>query len=141
MAITITTADVKRKAMITTSDYDSSISALIAEMQPALEYSIADPYLAATLDEKLQATLKLGMLEIIAGEFLEQLRREVGASEQFGVAGLSMGSANQTGIELVQQGATRLAPYLKSVLPMISENSPATTSNGETVFSLEEEVW
>jgi len=142
MAITITTAEVKRKAMITTSDYDTSISALISEMQPALEYSIADSYLAATSDTNLQATLKLGMLEIITGEFLEQLRREVGSSEQFGVAGLTMGESPQRGVDLIQQGATRLAPYLKSALPMMSENLPAsTTADEEAVFSVEEEVW
>ena len=36
MSISSTTADVKRKCMITTSDHDTSISALITEMQPAL---------------------------------------------------------------------------------------------------------
>ncbi len=142
MAITITTAEVKRKAMISVSDYDTSISALITEMQPALEYSIADSYLAATSDANLQATLKLGMLEIITGEFLEQLRREVGGAEQFGVAGLTVGLAVQTGVELIEQGATRLAPYLKSALPMMSENLPAsTTSDGQYILPLDEEVW
>jgi len=142
MAITITTAEVKRKAMVTVSDYDASISALISETQPALEYSIADSYLAATSDTNLQATLKLGILEVITGEFLEQLRREVGAAEQFSVAGLAMGESPQRGVDLIQQGATRLAPYLKSALPMMSENLPAsTTADAETEFSVEEEVW
>ena len=142
MAITITTAEVKRKAMITASDYDTSISALISEMQPVLEYSIADSYLAATSDANLQAALKLGMLEIITGEFLEQLRREVGAAEQFSITGLSLGQSPQRGVDLIQQGATRLGPYLKSALPMMSENLPAcSTSDAEQVFSVEEEVW
>ncbi len=142
MSITITTADVKRKAMVTTTDYDTSIAALIAEMQPALEYSIADSYLAATTDTNLQATLKLGILEMMTGEFLEQLRREAGAAEQIAVAGVTIGAAVQTGIELIQQGATRLAPYLKSALPMMSENLPAaTTEDTDPVFSTDEEVW
>jgi hypothetical protein len=143
MAITITTAEVKRKAMIPSSEteYDSAISALITEMQAPLEYSVADVYLNDTT-EKLQATLKLGMLEIITGEFLEQLRRELGSVEQFTVAGLAMGESPQRGVDLIQQGATRLAPYLKSALPMMSENLPAsTTVDDETVFSVEEEVW
>lgn len=141
MSITITTADVKRKAMVTTTEYDSSIASLISEMQPALEYSITDSYLTSS-DTNLQATLKLGMLEIITGELLEQLRREIGASEQLAVAGVTIGPAAQTGIELIQQGATRLAPYLKSALPMMSENLPAsTTQDANPVFSTEEEVW
>ncbi|MGC8863844.1 MAG: hypothetical protein ACP5R5_13865 [Armatimonadota bacterium] len=142
MAITITTAEVKRKAMITTSDHDAAIAALISEMQPALEYSIADAYLEAISNANLQATLKLGMLEVITGEFLEQLRREAGASEQFSVAGLAIGPAAQTGIDLIEQGASRLAPFLKNALPMMSENPAAsTTSDDETVFSIEQEVW
>ncbi len=141
MPITLTTADVKRKAMVTTSDHDSSIASLIAEMQPALEYSITDAYLTSS-DTNLQAALKLGMLEIITGELLEQLRRETGASEQLAVAGVTIGPAAQTGVELIQQGATRLAPYLKSALPMMSENLPAsTTQDAEPAFSTEEEVW
>ena len=142
MAISITTADVKRKAMISVADYDTSIAALITEMQPALEYSIADSHLAATSNANLQATLKLGMLEMITGELLEQLRRELGSVEQFGVAGLTMGESPMRGVDLIQQGATRLAPYLKSALPMMSENLPAsTTVDDEAVFSVEEEVW
>ena len=144
MAITITVADVKRKAMIATSntDYDSAITSLISEMQGPLEYSIADSYLGDTSDVKLQATLKLGMLEIITGEFLEQLRREIGSAEQFAVAGLSLGEATQRGTDLVQQGATRLAPYLKSALPMTSESSSSSSSaDDEAVFAVEEEVW
>ena len=142
MAISITTADVKRKAMISVTDYDTSIASLITEMQPALEYSIADSYLAATTNANLQATLKLGMLEMITGELLEQLKRELGSAEQFSVAGLVMGASPVTGVDLIQQGATRLAPYLKSALPMMSENLPvSTTVDDETVFSVEEEVW
>ncbi len=142
MSISITTADVKRKCMVSTSDYDSSISSLISEMQPALEHSIADAYLDDTSDTNLQATLKLGMLEMISGEFLEQLRHEAGASGEVSVAGVSLGAEAQTGADLIQQGATRLAPYLKAALPMMSESLPAsTTSDAEPVFSVDEEVW
>jgi len=143
MAITITTAEVKRKAMIPSSEtgYDSAISALITEMQGPLEYSIADVYLNDTT-EKLQAALKLGMLEIITGEFLEQLRRELGNSEQFSAGGVTLGAAAQCGVELIQQGAARLAPYLKAALPAMSDSaSSSTTEDEETDFSTDEEVW
>ncbi len=144
MAITITVADVKRKAMIDSGDttYDSAITSLISEMQAALEYSVADSYLDDTSNTKLQATLKLGMLEIISGEFLEQLRREVGAAEQFSVSGVSIGAATENGADLMQQGATRLAPYLKSVLSMMAETASTSSSqDDEMTFSADEEVW
>jgi hypothetical protein len=142
MAITITTADVKRKAMIDVATYDTSISSLITEMQAALEYSIADIYLNDTSNTNLQATLKLGMLEIITGEFIEQLRRESGATEQFAAGGVTIGASSIRGADLIQQGATRLTPYLKSVLPMMSENCPdSITIDDESIFSIDEEVW
>ena len=143
MAITITTDEVKRKAMIPSAvtTYDSAISALIAEMQGPLEYSIADQYLNDPT-VKLQATLKLGILEIITGEFLEQLRRELGNSEEFSAAGVTLGAPTQCGVELIQQGATRLAPYLKAALPMLSESGAFSTAEDQKpVFSIDQEVW
>jgi hypothetical protein len=140
MAITITTTEVKRKAMISDSTYDTAIAALITEMQSPLEYSIADAYLSDTT-ASLQATLKLGLLEIITGEFLEQLRRELGNTEEFSVAGVTIGASAQRGVDLIQQGATRLAPYLKAALPMMSESSASsTTEDQETSFSVEQEM-
>jgi len=142
LAITITNTEVKRKAMISVTDYDSSITSLISEMQPALEYSIADTYLNDSGNTNLQATLKLGILEIITGGFLEQLRREAGAADEFSVAGITVGAAVQTGVELIQQGATRLAPFLKAALPMMSEAVSAISEpDTEQVFSVDEEVW
>ncbi len=61
-------------------------------MQAALEYSIADSYLNDTSDANLQATLKLGMLEMIAGEFAGAAQAgRPERPEQFSVAGLAMG--------------------------------------------------
>lgn len=149
MAISITAADIKRKAGIDSANtnYDTAIGSLIAEMQEPLEYSIADQYLADTSNTKLQATLKLGILELIAGEFVEQIRREPGSTEQFTIAGLSLGPSTATGVELIQQGATRLAPYLKCALPMMSETAcSSSTLDSDMAFqgilsSSKEEVW
>jgi len=144
MAILITLADVKRKAGIdsTNTDYDSAISSLISEMQGPLEYSIADCYLNDTTNTNLQATLRLGILEMIAGEFAEQLRREPGGSEQFGIAGLTMGPAGVTGVELIQQGATRLAPYLKAALPMMADTASVSSTSGKHLsLPFDGEVW
>jgi len=141
MAITITRADVKRKCMIPTSDttYDASIDSLISEMQPAAEYIIADAYLADTGNIGLQAGLKLGVLEVISGEFLQQLARELGNMEQFSVGGVTVGEMKERGPVLVQQGAARLAPFLKSMQPMMSESEvSSTTTDVEPTFCLEE---
>jgi len=143
VAISIARADVKRKCMIATSDTscDSAIDALIAEMQPAIEYSLSDEFLNDTSNVRLQAVLELGILEIIAGEFLEQMSREVGASESLSVAGFSIGEAKSRGAALVKQGWERLAPYLKAALPMSAECSIlSTTPDDEMLFDLESEA-
>lgn len=112
MSITITTDDVKRKCMISDSTYDSDISALISETQPAIEKRILSVHLDNTGDTDLQALLKLGMLELICAEFLEQLRREPGATEFFEAGKISIGKMYVDGEKLGGQGAERLAPYL-----------------------------
>lgn len=144
MSITITTADIKRKAMIPSTDtsQDSAIAALITEMQGPLEYSIMDRYLSDTSNANLQARLKLGILEIITGEFQEQMRRELGASEQVIIGNITLGASAARGVDLIQQGAARLAPYLKAALPMMGETaSLSNTSDTDPEFSVNEEVW
>ncbi len=144
MAISITTSEVKRKAMIPSSNtsYDSSISTLISEMQPVLEHSIEGAYLADEANSGQMATIKLGMLEIITGEFIEQLRREAGSCEEFSAAGISIGASCMRGSDLLQQGACRLMPYLKSTPPYIlSTKSISTTTDFEPEFSRDEGVW
>ncbi|MBI2843691.1 MAG: hypothetical protein HYX78_09855 [Armatimonadetes bacterium] len=144
MAITITRADVKRKCMIPTSEtgYDSSIDSLISEMQAAVEYTIADVYLSDTGDTGLQAALKLGILEVISGEFLQQLAREFGNMEEFSVGGVTVGEMKERGPALVLQGSERLAPFLKSVQPMMIESAVQSTTEGiEPAFDTEEAEW
>lgn len=144
MAITITKAEVKRKCMIPSADttYDSSIDSLISEMQPAVEYTVADAYLADTGNTGLQAALKLGILEIISGEFLQQLAREMGNTEEFSIGGVTIGQMKEWGPAILQQGAARLAPFLKSMQPMMSESAVAsTTEDAEATFDLDETEW
>jgi hypothetical protein len=145
MAITITRAEVKRKSMIPSSEttYDSDIDALIAEMQPSVEYTIADSYLGQTSDTKLQAVLKLGILEILSGEFLQQLQRETGASEDFSIGGLSVGARRDLGANLTAQGTARLRPFQKATdeLPDGAEIA-SNTSETERTFDAESmKVW
>ena len=145
MAITITRAEVKRKCMIPSSEtgYDSDIDALIAEMQPSVEYTIADSYLSQTSDTKLQAVLKLGILEILSGEFLQQLLRETGASEEFSVGGLSLGARKDLGANLITQGTARLSPFRKAIEGLSDDSEIASnTSETERTFDAESmKVW
>lgn len=111
MAITITTDDVKRKCMIDSNEFDSEISALISEMQPAVEKGIIGEHLDNTDDTDLQALLKLGILEIISGEFCNQMNRDRSETEEFRAAGISFGAKPVSGDSLMAQGAKRLRPY------------------------------
>ena len=148
MAISITKAEVKRKCAIPSANtsYDSDIDSLISEVQPAVEYTIADIYLNDTGNSKLQSALKLGILEIISGEFLEQLCREIGASEEFSVAGVSIGERKERGQALILQGSARLASFLKSMQAAPTDQPTAspvqcTIAHSDREFHLSESVW
>lgn len=130
MSITILKADIKRKCRIASTDtsYDSDIDALIAETQPGIEYTIANTYLNDTGNANLQGILKLGMLEIISGEFLQQLARADG-SGSISVGGVSIGAAPDHGAALVVQGNTRLQPFRKAIDGMFGEAVVQSTSS------------
>jgi len=138
----ITRADVKRRCMIAASDtsYDSAIDSLIAEMQPAIEHAVSDEFLNNAANTRLQAVIGLGILEIISGEFMEQMAAEAGASESLSVAGFSIGEAKSRGAAIAKQGWERLAPYLKASLPMSAECSILSSAlEKEMQFSQESE--
>jgi hypothetical protein len=144
MAITIARDDVKRKCMIPTENtsYDSHIDSLISEMQPGIEYTIADVFLNNVSDSALQSTLSLGVLEIISGEFLEQLSREPGASEAFEIAGVTLGERKEKGQLLKAQGQARLAPFLRAAPAMMDDSRVLSTSlDSERHFTFEEQMW
>jgi hypothetical protein len=113
MAITIATADVKRKCMIEGSDYDSDISALISEMQGAIEETILDEHLDDTTDTNLQKTLTLGILELICAEMIDQINRQVGETEEFKAGAILIKAKAVDGERLRREGNARLAPYRK----------------------------
>ncbi len=137
MAITITRAEVKRKCMIPAADttYDFDIDALVAEMQPSIEYAIADEYLSDTGNTRLQATLKLGILEIVSGEFLQQLNREAGASEDISAGGITIGARRDYGAALAAQGAERLRPYMKAAQQVDDTGIASTTLGAARTFT------
>ena len=112
MTLSVNTADVRRKSMVSDTSYDSMISALISETVPVIEYTIADKHLASN-DVNLKATLNLGALEIVTGDFIEQLIRDVGYKEGFTMPGITLEESKVSGADLIQQGWNRLTPYLK----------------------------
>ena len=114
MAVTVAAADVKRKAMVTGNDYDGRIAALIAETVPALSAEIDEMWLAST-NPNIIAALNLGALEIVTGEFLEELSREAGAAEEFSLPGFTLGASKAKGDKLMARGRERLKPYLAKV--------------------------
>lgn len=145
MAITITKAEIKRKCRIASADttFDSDIDALIAEMQPCIEYDIASVYIDDTGNTRLQATLKLGIVEMLCGELLQQIAREPGASESLSIAGVSIGSVPAHGAKLMAQGNARLAPFRKATNDIPDEAYIAsTTSDSDRAFDGESmKVW
>lgn len=141
MAITITRQDVKRKCMIPSAEttYDSDIDTLITEMQPSIEYIIAECYLNDTGNLRLQAMLKLGVLEIISGEFLQQLYRESGASEAIKVGSLTVGAPPEHGARLIQQGTERLRPFRKAIDGLADEPGiSVSTGDIDRAFTADE---
>ncbi len=116
MSISITTSEVKRKCMIATSEYDSDISALITEMQGAIEETILDEHLDNTGDANLQKALKLGILELICAEMIDQINRKIGETEEFKAGAITMKAKGADGERLRREGNTRLAPYRKGTL-------------------------
>ncbi|MBP5092497.1 MAG: hypothetical protein J6332_00425 [Abditibacteriota bacterium] len=114
MAVTVSAADVKRKAMITGGEQDSRVNALIAESLPAICALIDEMWLESE-NPNIIAALNLGALEIITGELLEELSREAGASEDFSLPGFTLGAAKVTGDKLITRGRERLKPYLARI--------------------------
>lgn len=145
MSISIVKADIKRKCRILSSDtsFDSDIDALIGEMQPGVEYTIADTYLNDAGNTRLQGILKLGILEVLSGEFLQQINRAVGEGGSFSIAGVTIGATPDHGAALILQGNARLQPFRTAIDGVSGETAAlSTTSDREMQFRAENtEVW
>jgi len=118
MGIVVTRDAVKRTAALSSSTYDSQIDALIGDLVPVIEYTLAPDALS---DSALEAVLSRGTTEIIAGEFLAQRLREEGATESFEAGGVRVGESPHSRADLgdpyglIQRGWARLMPFLKPV--------------------------
>lgn len=117
MSLSVPSSRVKEKCGITVSDYDATISNLIGEITPVVEFAIRGEHLADTGNTGLQATLKLGLTEVICGELLEQIAREPGALESVSIGDLALSPPPpqvwSTLAGLKRQGWARLRPFLK----------------------------
>lgn len=115
----VAVAKVRAKAGIAQIDHDDAIEALIGEHLPALAYRV-QRWALESADPGLIATLRLAAAEVVAGELLAQLQREVGGIGRVRVgdvaldldSGASRSATDPSG--LIAQGMTRLAPYLRS---------------------------
>lgn len=121
MGLSVTKEQVKQKCRIGVTDFDDEIDDLIDEQLPVLAFAILESHLEDVSNAGLQATLNLGALEVIAGEFLAQAHREPGASESFWFADVTVSSrppdvfrvSISDPFGLKAQGWARLSSYLK----------------------------
>lgn len=117
MSLSVTLSQVQERCGLDSTEYTTPITNLINQTLGALEYAIQDPYLLDISNSGLQATLNLGALEILSGEFFAQLLRYPGTFDSVFVGGLEIQPAtfsdrsDPTGLRL--QGWERLRPYLK----------------------------
>ncbi len=112
-AIAITAAEVKEVLVINVTTYDTMITNTIASIKTGLLYDIDATY-AALNDSAFDALIKRAFLEIIAGECLNSLRRQLGWTEGVSVPGITITNFTETGNDLIKTGNARLKPYTKS---------------------------
>jgi hypothetical protein len=114
LILPLTIADLKPLCAIDAGDTssDADLTLLLTAQQPALEYSLDPAILALSAgDAGLQATLVLGAVEALAGEFLRSQARAPGATDDFHLGPLTV-SASRT--ESLSQLGDRLATQVSS---------------------------
>lgn len=112
MAVVITVAAVRAKCGLDPS-HDASIAALISSDLPALEHALGASWLEST-DPGVVATLRLGLTEWLAGEYLAQLSRAPGSWDLVRVGELELrpppvSLSDPSGLKA--QGEARLASF------------------------------
>ena len=115
----LTIADLKPLLAIAAADTtaDADLTLLLAVQQPALEYTLDPAILAASAgDAGLEALLKLGVAEALAGDYLRRQARAPGATDDFHVGPLTVSASrtdnlSQLGERLTTLGLKRLEPF------------------------------
>ena len=115
----ITSADLKPllALQITDTAFDAALAELLTTAQAAIEYMLDPAVLAASAGNAgLGALLKLGVAEMLAGEFLRRQARALGATDDFHIGPLTVSASKtdnqaQLGERLVLLGLKRLEPF------------------------------
>lgn len=131
MSLTVTRAKVKEMCGISTSDYDTPIDNLIADLVPVIEYGVKTEHLSGP--SGLTATLNLGAAEVVAGEFIAQLARQPGFADKIQIGDLLIQPylaevPDPSGLKA--QGWARLRPYLR-VDPALPGFAPVSSAAGK----------
>ena len=117
MALSVTVARTKERCGITDSAYDTVIDNLIDDVVPVVEFSLQEDLVADTANTGLQATLNLGALEIVCGEFMALKLREPGAADEVHIGEVAVvpyrGYDPADPFSLIRKGWKRLRPFLK----------------------------
>ncbi len=112
MPLTISAADLRARAGLDSS-HDAGLLELRDALLPVIERGVGASHLASS-DAGVSAAIKLGVCELIAGEYLAQLDRAPGARDSIRLFGLSIDPprtdpADPSGLKA--QGAARLAEF------------------------------
>jgi hypothetical protein len=112
MPLSLSAADLRARAGLDSS-HDAGLLELRDALLPVLERGLAASLLASA-DVGVQAAIKLGVCEVIAGEYLAQLERAPGARDSIRLFGLSIDPprvdlADPSGLKA--QGTARLAEF------------------------------
>lgn len=114
MSISVSSSEIKAKASILVSDLDAEVSELLTQMLQVVNEAVSPTALA---DTSLTWTLRVGAIEVIAGELIAQLSRrpELQLSAEFGDLKVYPRKpeipSDPSG--LIQKGWKRLKPWLK----------------------------
>lgn len=116
MALSVSRARVKERCGESGTAFDTAIDHLIEDHLPAIEFAIRDDWIASG-DAGVVATLNVGALEILTGEFMALRFRQPGAADH--VRDGEVETVPYRGYDpadpygQVRVGWRRLRPYLK----------------------------
>ena len=130
MSISVSAAEVKAKASILVSDFDSEVSELLTQMLQVVSEALSP---SALSDTGLTWTLRVGATEVIAGEMIAQLSRrpELQMTVEFGDLKVyprkPENPSDPSG--LIQKGWKRLQPWLKKAPEFLLMGNILTADN------------
>lgn len=113
LALTVSRDRIKERCGVSGSDFDVIIDNLIADLVPAIEFSIQNDYINDTANTGLQSLLTYAATEIVTGECFAQMSRQFGFREKIRVGELSIESSTPLDDQSAK-GWSRLRPFLKT---------------------------